>query len=60
MGRYEWLKINGRSLKFLLSIVFMKNNAARFFFFFKKKKSFCSLFLKQKGVNNPFMHNVEK
>ena len=39
MGRYEWLKINGRSLKFLLSIVFMKNNAARFFFF-KKKKAF--------------------
>ena len=58
MGRYEWLKINGRSLKFLLSIVFMKNNAARFFFL--KKKSFCSLFLKQNGVNNPFMHNVEK
>ena len=59
MGRYEWLKINGRSLKFQLSIVFMKNNAARFFFF-KKKKSFSSLFLKQKGVNSPFMHNVEK
>ena len=39
MGRYEWLKINGRSLKFLLSIVFMKNNAARFFFL-KKKKAF--------------------